>query len=110
MERHLLRLEDSKSDQVLKELGRQIRTLRLRQNLDQITLAERAGIALTALKNLEGGHGATLTTFVKTLQVLGRLEWLATLSPTVSISPLQMLKTKPERLRASRPKPRRAKL
>ena len=39
------------------ELGEQARNLRLRQNLDQQTLAERAGVGLSALKNLESGHG-----------------------------------------------------
>jgi hypothetical protein len=41
---------------------------------------------------------------VKVLRTLGRVEWLETLAPTVSISPLQMLKTKPSRQRASRGK------
>ena len=91
----------------LTSLGDQLHTLRIRQNLDQITLAERAGIGLSALKNLEGGHGATLTTLVKTLRALGRADWLETLSPTVSVSPLQMLKTKRERVRASKPRTKR---
>jgi hypothetical protein len=33
---------------------------------------------------------------------LGRADWLNSLSPTVSISPMQMLKAKPVRRRASR--------
>jgi transcriptional regulator with XRE-family HTH domain len=88
------------------ELGEQMRALRLRANLDQITLAERGGIGLTAIKNLESGKGATLKTLIKALRALGRTDWLASLAPPVSISPLQMLKAKPARQRASR---RRAK-
>ena len=83
-------------------LGEQTRALRLRANLDQISLAERAGIALTAVKNLESGKGATLKTLIKTLRALDRADWLASLAPAVSISPLQMLKSKPARQRASR--------
>ena len=82
------------------ELGEQMRALRLRANLDQVSLAERAGIGLTAIKNLESGKGATLKTLIKALRVLGRADWLATLAPAVSISPLQMLKAKPARRRA----------
>lgn len=84
------------------ELGEQARNLRLRQNLDQQTLAERAGVGLSALKNLESGKGATVKTLIKTLRALGRTQWLETLAPAVSISPLQMLKVKPQRQRASR--------
>lgn len=87
------------------ELGRQIRALRLRQDLNQQQVAERAGIALNAVKNLESGHGATLRSLTQTLRVLNREEWLGTLAPAVSISPVQMLRTKAPRQRASRRKP-----
>ena len=84
------------------DLGEQMRALRLRANLDQISLAERAGIGLTAVKNVESGKGATLKTLIKMLRVLDRADWLSSLAPPVSISPLQMLKAKPARQRASR--------
>ena len=88
------------------ELGKQIRTLRLRLDLDQKQLAERAGIALNAVKNLESGKGATLRSLIHALRILNKTDWLGTLAPTVSISPVQMLKTKAPRQRAS---PRRTK-
>ncbi len=83
-------------------LGEQVRALRLRENLDQRALAQRAGAGLSALKNLESGKGATLQTFIKVLRALGRADWFQTLAPAVSISPLQMLKAKSVRQRASR--------
>jgi transcriptional regulator with XRE-family HTH domain len=83
------------------ELGQQVRTLRLRQNIDQHQLADRAGVALNAVKNLENGKGATLRSLVKVLGVLNRADWLRALAPTVSISPVQMLKAKAPRRRAS---------
>ena len=84
------------------DLGRQVRTLRLRQDLNQLQLAERAGIALNAVKNLESGKGSTLRSMVQTLRVLNKLDWLQALAPTVSISPVQMLNAKAPRQRASR--------
>lgn len=84
------------------ELGLQIRALRLRQNLDQRQLADRAGVALNAVKNLEGGKGATLRSLVQVLRALNRVDWLRALAPAVSISPVQMLKAKAPRQRASR--------
>jgi len=86
------------------ELGRHMRGLRLRRNIDQRTLAKQAGVALNAVKNLEQGKGATVTSLIRVLRALGREEWLGTLAPPVSISPLQMLKAKPVRQRASRAK------
>ena len=94
------------SDEWEVELGRQIRGLRLRQNLDQQQLADRAGIALNAVKNLEGGKGATLRSLIQVLRVLNRVDWLRALAPAVSISPVQMLKTKAPRQRASRRQPK----
>jgi len=84
------------------QLGEQVRNLRLRQNLDQRSLAEQAGVGLSALKNLESGKGATLKTLIKVLRALGRSGWLETLAPAVSISPIQMLKAKATRQRASK--------
>jgi transcriptional regulator with XRE-family HTH domain len=84
------------------ELGRQLRSLRLRRDLDQRTLAERAGVALNVVKHLEAGKGSTVSSFIRVLRALGRADWLNSLSPTVSISPMQMLKAKPVRRRASR--------
>jgi transcriptional regulator with XRE-family HTH domain len=84
------------------EFGRQLRDLRLRQDVDQRRLAERAGVALNAVKNLESGRGATLRSLVKVLQALGRADWLATLAPAVSISPLRELESARPRKRVSR--------
>ena len=92
------------SDELEADLGRQIRALRLRQNLDQQQLADRAGIALNAVKNLESGKGATLRSLAQALRVLNRADWLRALAPAVSISPVQMLKAKAPRQRASRKK------
>lgn len=86
------------------ELGRHLRELRLRRNIDQRQLAEQAAVALNAIKNLESGKGATVTSLIKVLRALGREEWLSTLAPQISISPLQMLKAKPVRQRASKAK------
>ena len=94
------------SDEWQAELGKQIRALRIRQNLDQRQLAQRAGIALNAVKNLESGKGATLHSLIEALRVLKRTDWLGALAPAVSISPVQMLKAKAPRQRVS---PRRKK-
>lgn len=94
-------LRDMSTKEWEMELGQQVRAIRLRQNIDQQRLAEQAGVALNAVKNLEGGKGSTVASLTKILRALGRVEWLSTLAPAVSISPLQMLNEKPVRQRAS---------
>jgi transcriptional regulator with XRE-family HTH domain len=88
-------------------LGQQLRDQRLRMNIDQLQLAKQAGVALNAVKNLESGKGATLSSLVKVLRALGRVEWLGTFAPPVSISPMQVLKTKKARQRAFKARGRR---
>lgn len=78
-------------------IGNQVRELRLRLNMDQRVLAERAGVSWSAVKNLEGGKGVTLKTLIRVLRILGREEWLETLSPVTTISPMQMARTKEPR-------------
>jgi transcriptional regulator with XRE-family HTH domain len=90
------------TEEIEAEFGQQMKSLRLRKNLHQTDLAGHAGVALGALKNVELGKGASLKTVIKLLRALDRLDWLQTIAPTVSISPLQMLKTnKRPRQRAS---------
>jgi len=83
-------------------LGERLKALRLNQNLDQMTLAERAGISVGTLKNLENGSGSSLKTLVAVVRVLGREEWLSTIAPIATINPLNMPRAAQQRQRASR--------
>ena len=82
-------------------LGANVRQLRLHKNLSMETLTEQAGVSLTALKNLEGGKGATIKTLMRVLRTLGKEDWLAALAPVASINPLHMVKVHQSRQRAS---------
>ena len=88
------------------ELGRQIKAYRLLRNLSQATLAARAGISPRALRNLEAGHGSSLTTFIQVVRALGRESWFQTLAPIPTINPLTMTRTATPRQRASKPRSR----
>jgi transcriptional regulator with XRE-family HTH domain len=83
----------STSTELEGQLGAHLRELRILKNLDQKSLAERAGISLNAVKHLESGKGARVTSLIRVLRALDRADWLAALAPTVSISPMQMLKS-----------------
>ena len=90
-------------------LGERLKALRLDQNLTQKTLAQRAGIGLGTLKNLEGGSGSTIATLIAVLRVLGREDWLASIAPIATINPLLLSRDAQPRQRASsKTKPQKA--
>lgn len=84
------------------KLGEAIKKLRLQKNMTRETLCERAGISLTALRNLECAKGANLKTLIAAVRTLGRQDWLLALAPQISINPLHMVRDKDVRQRASR--------
>lgn len=69
-------------------LGASLKALRLDLNIDQQAVADRAGVSIGALKNLENGRGSTVKTLVAVLRALDRSDWLTTIAPVASINPL----------------------
>jgi len=86
------------------ELGDSLRTLRLHRNLDQATLAARAGISVRSLRNLESGNGSSLRTLVQVVRTLGRESWLELIAPVPTINPLMVTRNANPRQRASKPR------
>jgi len=84
---------DSFDTEILEEIGRRIRGLRLQQNLAQADLATRARLSPTTVKNAERGRDPRLSTIVRFLRVLGRVEALDAFLPPSTVSPLAMLKS-----------------
>lgn len=85
-------------------LGERLKTLRIHLNLDQVTLAERAGINVRTLRNLESGGGSSLRTLIQVVRALGREQWLETIAPVPTINPLMLTRTASPRQRASKPR------
>lgn len=95
--------------QVEQDLGAQFRALRLARGLDQVTVAERANVSVTTVRNLESGRGSTLATAIKVARVLGRLDaWALSLYPQQPLSPMEMLRAQQGR-RTPQRAPRRRK-
>ncbi len=83
-------------------LGERLRNLRLHRNIDQKTLAARAGISVRALQSLEAGKGSTLKSLLAVVRALDREEWLSRIAPVATINPMTMLANRREpRQRAS---------
>ena len=83
------------------DFGERLKSLRLRQNIDRATLAAQAGCSLSAIKNIENGAGSTMRTLIAVVRALGREEWLRTVAPMATISPLSLPKAGRVRQRAS---------
>lgn len=90
------------SEEMEAELGEKLRRLRLNKNLDQQTLAGRAGVSVRTLRNLESGRGSSVNTLVRVLRALGRESWLQTIAPVPTINPLTLTRTAKLRQRAYR--------
>ncbi len=97
-------------DDLAATLGEQLRALRLRRNLTQAGLADRANVSLNVIRHLEAGQGATVEGLLRVLKSLERTDWLKSLAPQVGISPLQVLESerRAPRQRASQGRARRA--
>ncbi len=75
------------------EIGFQTRTLRIRKRIEQKDLAKLANVSVGAIKNLEGGKGSSLKTFVRVLRALDQTDFLESLQPQVTVSPLDVVRT-----------------
>jgi transcriptional regulator with XRE-family HTH domain len=92
-------------DELRATLGAAVRRARVRQQIEQSDLAARAGVARGAVSRIENGQGGTINTLVGVVRALGRDDWLAALSPEVTVSPMDMIrrsKAPPQRVRRSR--------
>ena len=92
---------------MLATLGASVRAARLAANVSLETLAERSGISLTALRNLEGGKNASTVTLLEVCRTLRRTDWIVGIAPP-EISDALFDRAEPKkRLRAS---PRRRRI
>ena len=89
-------------EQILLELTRRVKQLRLNQNITQEELANRAGLHVQTIKNFESGKSTKVITLIQILRAFGELNALDSFIPEPGISPIELLKLKgKERERAS---------
>ncbi len=75
---------------LLRDLGRRLREARLRRNLSQQQLAERAGLNRTTISEYERGASTSTLTLVQVLRALELLDELAAFIPDPGPSPLEL--------------------
>lgn len=81
---------------ILAESGKRIKDQRLRKELTQQDLADRAGVSVFTVGQIEKGKPVSTGTLVAILRVLRLLNNLEMLLPELTISPVEMLKLKGE--------------
>ena len=68
-------------EEMLKVLGENLKASRLAANLSQQVAAERSGISLKAVRNMEMGMNSSTLSLVSYCRTLQKTDWLMALAP-----------------------------
>ena len=92
-------------EEIVRDLGRRLSTYRLQMNLTQDEMAAQTGLNQKTISHAESGKDPRLSTIIKILRALRRLEALDAFLPKPGISPLMLAKMAGrERRRARKPR------
>ena len=72
---------------ILNRIGNHLKTVRLRQNITQQSLADAAGVSLSSLKKIEKGEIKSFDSLLRVLRTLGKLDVLQPLVDEELLSP-----------------------
>lgn len=90
-------------NEIIRDIGRRIKQLRLNKNISQEALSERTGLHRVTLSKIEGGQKMSLLTIIQVLRGLDELQRLDNIIPEERLSPLQLAKLQSrQRKRASK--------
>jgi len=81
---------------VIQEVGKRLKDYRLAKKLTQLQLAQKAGISLFTVAQIEKGNPVSVSMVIAVMRVLRLLDNLELLLPEQEISPLEILKLKGE--------------
>ena len=73
--------------QLVKRIGNKLKSVRLKRNITQQSLAEASSISVSSLKKIESGEIGTFDSLLRVLRTLGMLESIATLFEEEQMSP-----------------------
>lgn len=91
--------------EIMREICQRLSMYRLQINLTQDEIAVRTGLNQKTISHAESGKDPRLSTIIKILRALGRLEALDAFLPKPGISPLMLAKMAGrERRRARKPR------
>lgn len=73
--------------QICKRIGEKIKTVRLKRNITQQSLAEAASISLSSVKKVENGEIGAFDTLLRLIRTLGMLESISSIFEEEALSP-----------------------
>ena len=100
-----MQFEDVNSNELILEgLGKRVQRLRIKANLTQKMLAEKAGVSFRTIYNIESGKSINLAHLINIAVALGRSEDLNMILEVPEISPLEIARMKGKERERVRPK------
>jgi len=84
---------------IASELGKRIKATRLKKKFTQTEVAERAGISVFTVSQIENGKNTSLASLIAVMRVLKLLENFDGLIPEPVISPVELLEANKKKRR-----------
>ncbi len=72
---------------ILGKIGEKLKSVRLKQNITQQSLAEAANVSLSTIKKIENGEIRSFDSFLRVIRILGKLDVLQPLIDKDEMSP-----------------------
>jgi putative transcriptional regulator len=90
---------------IIKELGKQLKSMRIKANITQQELANKSGVFRSTISEIENGRASSMLSFIQILRGLEQLEVLGAFVLPENISPLKVAEQQAKyRKRATRNK------
>lgn len=78
--------------EILQKIGDKMRELRLEQNMKQKELAEKSGLSMFSISQMETGHNTSVQSLVQVLKALDRLDMIESFLKEKEVDPLALAK------------------
>ena len=75
---------------IVAEIGKRIKATRIKKKFSQVDVAERSGLSVFTISEIENGKNSSLSSLIAVFRVLKLLENFAALLPEPMVSPVDL--------------------